>query len=137
MAPQGSCTERRAATGEDAPLLGHRLEPGRPSAFTQNIPIARLVVYVLYFLALELGQSLPGTALHQVVEESLCQEMYGRSDAEFCGGDNAVQSALAVLFGWYNTAQLLPGLFLFPFFFLFCSFVRDDRAGCSTYMALL
>lgn len=119
MATHGSGRELRATTDEIAPLLGNQLESSSPSTFAQNVPAARLVVYVFYFLALELGQTLPKNALHQVVEETLCQEMHGRSDAKFCGGNNDVQSALAVLFGWYNTAQLLPGLSSF-FFFFFC-----------------
>lgn len=120
MAPHGSGRERRAATDDEVvPLLGHQSESSSPSTFAQDVPAARLIAYVFYFLALELGQTLPKNALHQVVEENLCQDMYGRSDAEFCGGNNDVQSALAVLFGWYNTAQLLPGLSLIPFFFFF------------------
>lgn len=145
MALHGSSRERRraAATDEAAPLLGDQLESSSSPAtfFTQKVPVARLVVYVFFFLALELGQTLPLNALRQVVEETLCQEMHGRSDAEFCGGKSDVQSTLAVLFGWHNTALLLPGLsyvsFFLSFSFSLSLLVKYELFGCLTYKALL
>ncbi|KAK8147944.1 hypothetical protein G3M48_000642 [Beauveria asiatica] len=98
---------------ESAPLLGQLTRPLQQSSrspFTRPVSVVTTLVYVVYFVMLELTQSLPGNALHQVVEENLCRDMHGRSDAEFCGADNDVQSALAVLFGWHGTAQLVPGL---------------------------
>ncbi|EJP64896.1 ATP synthase F0 [Beauveria bassiana ARSEF 2860] len=108
--------EQLPEAGETAPLLGHDTPPplqqksSRPSPFTRPVSVVTILVYVVYFVALELSQSLPGNAFHQVVEENLCRDMHGRADAEFCGADNDVQSALAVLFAWHGTVQLLPGL---------------------------
>ncbi|KAM0745507.1 hypothetical protein ACQRIT_000891 [Beauveria bassiana] len=108
--------EQLPEAGETAPLLGHDTPPplqqksSRPSPFTRRVSVVTILVYVVYFVALELSQSLPGNAFHQVVEENLCRDMHGRADAEFCGADNDVQSALAVLFAWHGTVQLLPGL---------------------------
>ncbi|KAM3465988.1 hypothetical protein MY5147_009159 [Beauveria neobassiana] len=106
--------EQLSEAGETAPLLGHDTPPlqqsSRPSPFTRPVSVVTILVYVVYFVALELSQSLPGNAFHQVVEENLCRDMHGRADAEFCGADNDVQSALAVLFAWHGTVQLLPGL---------------------------
>ncbi|OAA49720.1 hypothetical protein BBO_01355 [Beauveria brongniartii RCEF 3172] len=98
---------------EAAPLLGHHTPPLQQSSrlpFTRPVSVGTILVYVVYFVTLELAQSLPRTAFHQVVEENLCRGMHGRTDVEFCGADNDVQSALAVLFGWHGAVQLVPGL---------------------------
>lgn len=96
---------------EDAPLLGER--PSRlgsqsfQSLFIRHIPTTSILLYVCFFLMLELGQSLPANSLIQVVEEALCREMRGTSD---CGADDNVQGSLAILMGWYHTFMILPGL---------------------------
>ncbi|OAA52990.1 Major facilitator superfamily [Cordyceps fumosorosea ARSEF 2679] len=112
--PPTLADEQLPEAGETAALLGHHTPPlqqsSRRSPFTRPVSVVTILVYIVYFVALELSQSLPGNAFHQVVEENLCRDMHGRTDAEFCGADNDVQSALAVLFAWHGTAQLVPGL---------------------------
>lgn len=106
--------EQLPEVDETAPLLGHDtptlLQQSSRSPFTRPVSVVTTLVYVVYSVMLELSQSLPGNAFHQVVEENLCRDMHGRTDVEFCGADNDVQSALAVLFAWHGTAQLVPGL---------------------------
>ncbi|PMB72370.1 hypothetical protein BM221_002473 [Beauveria bassiana] len=63
--------EQLPEAGETAPLLGHDTPPplqqksSRPSPFTRPVSVVTILVYVVYFVALELSQSLPGNAFHQ------------------------------------------------------------------------
>lgn len=102
----------RHLADESAPLLGddESEQLSKRSPFTQPISALNIAVYISYFIALELGQTFPAHAFHQVVEENLCRLLHGRTDADYCGAADDVQSALAVLMGWYTTAQLVPGL---------------------------
>ncbi|KAJ4154923.1 hypothetical protein LMH87_000194 [Akanthomyces muscarius] len=111
--PSASDNHERLPADENAPLLGdddteHR--QSKCSPFTQPISALNIAVYISYFIALELGQTFPANAFHQAVEENLCRELHGRTDAKYCGAADDVQSELAVLLGWYSTAQLTPGL---------------------------
>lgn len=97
---------------EAAPLLGGtRANEGKGSIFTQHVPTFALFVYPLYLIALDLGQMMPTNAQHQAVEEILCREILGLTDAAACGASNAVQGELAIVTGWYETAMLIPGLY--------------------------
>ncbi|KAJ3498983.1 hypothetical protein NLG97_g702 [Lecanicillium saksenae] len=91
-------------------LLDEEAEAASASPFTQKITALNIAVYICYIISAEIGQTLSAKALHQVVEENLCREMYGRTDAKFCGAADDVQSEHAVVMGWYSTAQLVPGL---------------------------
>lgn len=111
---QADCDEpERLLADESAPLLGdaESEQQSKRSPFTQPISALNIAVYISYFIALELGQAFPANAFHQVVEENLCRGLHGRTDADYCGAADDVQSELAVLMGWYTTAQLIPGLF--------------------------
>ncbi|KAJ6779517.1 hypothetical protein PWT90_06368 [Aphanocladium album] len=105
-----------SSADETAALLGGESEQSSASPFTQKITVLDIAAYISYMISMELGQSFSANALHQVVEENLCREMYGRTDAKFCGAADDVQSEHAVLMGWYRTAQLVPGFWpsIFP-----------------------
>ncbi|OAR00487.1 hypothetical protein LLEC1_00812 [Akanthomyces lecanii] len=120
MSPQGSESEERPSASDHGPLLADENAPllgddesehqSKRSPVTQPISGFDIAVYISYFIALKLGQTFPVNAFHQVGKENLCRELHGRTDAGYCGAADDVQSELAVLMGWYTTAQLIPGV---------------------------
>jgi hypothetical protein len=67
------------------------------------------LLYGLFMVFIELAGSLSALPFKQLLEDAICSEIRDRSSSQDCGGDDQVQSRLALLLAWSGAATMVPG----------------------------